>query len=109
MQKHVPEGDALDDFLTEMPKPVVRPPPMAHDAYLKRLDSMPRLLTGNVFPGACYRAPTISVQAGMHQRPWMLSREANRKEFYHRPNEFSDLISAASRMGLNLYAKKSKD
>ena len=106
MQQHVPEGDALDDFVAEMPKRVVHPPPMAHDAYLKRLDSMPRLLTGNVFPGACYRATRMSMQAGMHMRPWMLSREQNRKEFYHRPNEFSDLISASARMGLNLYQKK---
>ena len=101
------QGDALDELIAEIPTKVpAHPPPMAHDTYLKRLDTMPRLLTSNVFPGASYGWPKMSYQGGLQARPWQLSREQQRKEFYHRPNEFSELIGASARMGLHLYQKK---
>ncbi|KAL1528096.1 hypothetical protein AB1Y20_009461 [Prymnesium parvum] len=100
------EGDALDQLIAETAKaPVIarRPPPMKHEEYLKQIDTMPRLLTGNVFPGAAHHSPKMSVQAGFHARPWLLSRENQNKMHYHRPNEFSEMIKASARMGVNLY------
>uniref|UniRef100_A0A7S2IQ53 Uncharacterized protein n=1 Tax=Haptolina brevifila TaxID=156173 RepID=A0A7S2IQ53_9EUKA len=110
-------SDALDELLREerlaavpRPAPVA---PMSHQTFLKQLDSIPRLLRGNVFGGGAYdisrqKYNRSTLMADMHQQPWAEGRRVapiDRKN-YHFPNEFSEQIDAASRMGLTLYGIK---
>lgn len=84
------ERDALDDLVeTQSPQKFTSPQRQApaHDAYLKRLDTMPRLLNANVFPSCGMGFPRASLQQGVQAQAWRLPRERLDKLHYHAPNE----------------------
>ena len=129
LQSRLPEEDELDAFVSQQavrsppsagylfedlidPPPramaVPRPQPMSHAAYLRSLDTTPRLLHGNIFPYASYvnsNRHSYNKQSFESQRyahPWreQTNHDPVKRRHFHMPNEFSEHIAGAARMGL---------
>ena len=132
---HLPESDELDGLVAALqqkpaaapiepapidfgsplraPPPMRRPAPMPHNAYLRSIDTTPRLLHGNIFPNAAYvnnarqQYNRKSFDQVQYALPWQgtVAREPISRRFFHQPNEFSDVIAGAARMGIKPFGK----
>jgi len=136
MYSALPEGDELDQLVAQQkavaepaavgyaaapfgaPRavPVPQPAPMAHASYMRSLDTMPRLLHGNIFPFASYvnsnrysynKCSFVKEQFG---QPWRA--QANRapveRGHFHRHNELNTYMDSAIHLGVRPFGSEKR-
>jgi hypothetical protein len=82
--------------------------PMSHAQYLRSSETSSRLLGGNIFPFASYRnnhrfSYNKESVAALYAQPWSMQRAPVDRGNFHRPNELSEFMVAATRLGMKAF------
>lgn len=128
---HLADGDdALAALVAEQGVPVASKVPamptaqpaastalvMPHAFYMRSLDTMPRLLNGNIFPYASYvnnQRYTYNKHSFVSEKlayPW--TEESNRtpvnRNHFHRQNELGEYVARAAHLGLKPFGSEKR-